>query len=119
MASESALVVQRQLDAYNVKDIDGWLATYHPAAEQFLLHGARLARGHAELRARIAPRFTEPDLHAELLHRTVMGDIVIDHERITRNFPEGRGYIEMLCIYEVSDGLIVKATFAIGEPRVD
>jgi putative hydrolase of HD superfamily len=43
-----------------------------------------------------------------------MGSIVVDHERVTRNFPEGKGTIEMLCVYEVIDGLIARASFAIG-----
>lgn len=110
-----AALVQQQLDAYNAKNVDAWLATYAADAEQYELHGGLLARGHAELRARIVSRFAEPDLHAELLSRLVMGPIVIDHERVTRNFPEGRGQIEMLCIYEVRDGVIGKATFRLGE----
>ena len=48
-----------------------------------------------------------------------MGNVVTDHELVTRNFPEGRGSVEMLCIYEVLDGHIQKATFAMGEKRLD
>ena len=107
-------VIQRQLDAYNAKDIDAWLATYSADAEQFELHGARLASGHAEMRERMAVRFSEPDLHAELLSRQVMGGVVVDHERITRTFPEGKGTVEMLCVYEVANGVITRASFALG-----
>lgn len=107
-------VVQAQLDAYNAKDIDALLATYAPDAEQYALHGERLARGHAEIRPRFLARFKEPDLHAQLLSRTAMGSFVIDLELITRNFPEGRGSVEMLCVYEVRDGLIQKASFSVG-----
>ena len=107
-------VVQRQLEAYNAKDIEAWLSTYNAEAEQYELHGQRLARGHEEMRARMQARFAEPDLHAQLLSRTVMGAVVVDHERITRTFLEGRGTIEMLCIYEVSGSCIKKATFALG-----
>jgi len=116
--SEAEAVVQRQFDAYNAKDVEGWLATYAPDAEQFELHGARLARGHDEIRARIAARFQEPDLHAELLKRVVMGPIVVDHERVTRNYPEGKGTVELLCIYEVRDGRIQRASFAFGTPVI-
>jgi hypothetical protein len=107
-------IVQRQLEAYNARDLPAWLATYAPDAQQFELHGACLAAGHAQMRERMAARFAEPDLHAELLSRVVMGSVVVDHERITRNFPEGKGAIEMLCVYEVVDGLIAKASFALG-----
>ena len=111
-------IVQQQLDAYNAKDIEALLATYAPDAQQYSLHGELLAQGHAQMRPRFLARFAEPDLHARLLSRIVMGHIVTDHELITRNFPEGRGTVEMLCIYEVADGLIQKASFAIGEKRL-
>lgn len=117
MANPEA-VVQQQLDAYNARDLDAWLGTYATDAEQYELHGVRLARGHAEMRERMAQRFAEPDLHAQVLRRIVMGPIVVDHERVTRNFPEGRGTIEMTCVYEVKDGRIVRASFAFGEKRL-
>jgi hypothetical protein len=98
----------QQLDAYNAKDLPSWLATYAPDAEQFELHGERLAAGHGEIGARMQTRFSEPDLHAHLLSRIAMGTVVVDHERITRDFPEGKGTIEMLCLYEVREGLIRK-----------
>jgi putative hydrolase of HD superfamily len=108
-------VVQAQLDAYNARNIEALLAAYAPDAEQFTLHGERLAKGHAEMRRRYLERFSEPDLHARLLTRTVMAGIVVDLELVTRTFPEGRGTLEMLCIYEVVDGRIRRASFAAGE----
>ncbi len=107
-------VVQAQLDAFNNKDIEALMRAYAPDAEQFALHGDRLAKGHDELRPRYIARFAEPDLHARLLSRIVMGNIVTDFEIITRNFPEGVGTLEMLCIYEVKDGRIQRASFAPG-----
>jgi len=107
-------VVQAQLDAFNAKDVDALLRAYAPDAEQFALHGQRLAKGHDELRQRYTLRFTEPDLDARLLSRMVMGNIVTDLELITRNFPEGVGLLEMLCIYEVVHGRIQRASFAPG-----
>ena len=117
--TEAELAVQRQLDAYNAKDMEAWLDTYHEDAEQFELHGARLAGGHKEMRARMQSRFAEPDLHAELLSRTVMGNVVMDYERVTRNFPEGKGTMEMVCLYEVRGPRIAKATFALGPKKID
>ena len=107
-------VVHEQLLAYNAKDIERLLQTYAPDAEQFNLHGELLAKGRDSMRARFALRFQEPDLHARLLSRTVVGNVVVDHECITRNFPEGKGTVEMLCIYEVINGHIQKASFATG-----
>lgn len=111
------LVIQRQLDAYNRRDLDAWLATYAPEAEQHLLHAGLMASGIDAIRARMQRRFADPNLHAKLGSRTVMDNIVVDHEFVTSTFPEGLGCTEMICIYEVHAGLIRKATFAIGQAR--
>lgn len=118
MTTSPLAVVQAQLDAYNAKDLDALMATYAPHARQFVLHGDLLAAGHDQIRPRYAQRFQEPDLHARLLSRTVLGNFVTDLEIVTRNFPEGKGTVEMLCVYEVADGRIVRASFATGETRI-
>ena len=78
-----------------------------------------LASGATQLRERFAARFQEPNLHATLLNRMVMGNVVIDHERVTRTFPEGPGKIELIAIYEVKDGRIARATFIFGPRTLD
>ncbi|WP_454908520.1 nuclear transport factor 2 family protein [Variovorax gossypii] len=117
-SNNAATVVQAQLDAYNARDLEALLRTYAADAALFDLHGERTASGRTELRARFSLRLAEPDLHARLLTRTVMGNVVVDFEIVTRNFPEGSGTMEMLCVYEVRDGHIQKATFAAGEKRI-
>lgn len=112
------VVVQAQLDAFNAKDVEALMRTYAPDAEQFALHGERLAKGHYELRPRYMTRFEEPNLFARLLSRTVVGNIVTDLELITRNFPEGLGTLEMLSIYEVVGGTIQRASFASGAKTI-
>jgi hypothetical protein len=110
-------VVQRQLVAYNNRDLDAWLATFSADAEQFLLHGGLLAKGHEAIRQRMQDRFQDPSLHATLLHRISMENIVVDHELVDRTLPDGRASVEMVCIYEVHAGRIIKATYAIGQAR--
>jgi hypothetical protein len=46
-------IVQRQLDAYNAKDIEAWLATYAPDARQFEHPGKLLASSRVEIRVRM------------------------------------------------------------------
>jgi hypothetical protein len=113
------LVVQRQLDAYNARDIDALLATYAPDARQYEHPGKLLATGAAEMRERMAQRFAEPNLHARLLQRVVMGNIVIDHEEVTRTFPEGAGRVDMVAIYEVAGGQIQSASVQVSNKRLD
>jgi hypothetical protein len=110
-------VVQQQLDAYNARDLEAWLATCKDDAEQYLLHAGLLASGRDAIRKRMVDRFNDEALHAELVSRTVMDNIVVDHEFVTRTLPDGLATIEMICVYEVWAGLIVKATFAIGQAR--
>ena len=45
-------------------------------------------------------------------------DTVIDHETVTRTFPEGPGEIEIAAIYEVKDAKIVGAAFITGAMRL-
>jgi hypothetical protein len=112
-------VVQRQLDAYNAHDIDALLATYAEDAQQFEHPAKLLASGTAQLRERFTLRFAEPNLHAQLLNRIVMGNTVIDHEIVTRTFPEGPGTIELVAIYEVQNGKITKAWFITGAKTLE
>ena len=112
-------VVQRQLDAYNARDVVALLKTYAINAQQFEFPGKLLASGHAEIGSRMAVRFAETNLHAKLLRREVVGHIVIDHEDVTRTFPEGTGRVEMIAIYEVRQGLIQSATVYAGEKLLD
>ena len=110
-------VVQLQLDAYNSRDLEAWLDTYSEDAEQFLLHAGELAKGREAIRKRMKDRFTDGKLHAQLIHRISMENIVVDHELVTRTFPDGLNEIEMICVYEVAAGKIIKATLAIGQAR--
>lgn len=116
---DPATVVQRQLDAYNRKDVDALVDLYAGDAELLEQSGTVLARGSAALRARFAARFQEPNLHAALLHRAVCGSMVVDHERVTRTFPEGPGSIELVMIYEVRGDRIARSWIIPGEVRLD
>lgn len=118
MHTAPATVVQRQLDAYNAHDLETLLATYAEDAQQFEHPDKLMARGQAQLRERFALRFAEPNLHAQLVNRIVMGDLVIDHEIVTRTFPEGPGTLELVAIYEVQHGKIAKAWFILGEKKL-
>ena len=116
--SDPSAVVQRQLDAYNARDIDALLATYAQDARQYEHPGKLAASGADEIRSRMALRFQEPDLHARLLQRVVMGTVVLDHELVTRNFEEGKGTVDLVAIYEVVDGRIASASVQVSNKRL-
>ena len=112
-------VVQRQLDAYNARDVDALLTIYAADAQMFEHPDKLLAKGSAALRERFLARFKEPNLHAELLKRVAMGNMVIDHERVTRTFPDGPGKAELVMIYQVESGKIAKAWVIAGAIKLD
>ena len=106
--------VQSQLDAYNAHDLEALLGVYAGDAQQFEHPAKLLAAGADQIRARFAERFTEPNLHAQLVKRIVVGNVVIDQELVTCMFPEGPGTVELAAIYEVQNGKIAKAWFVFG-----
>ena len=102
-------VVQAQLEAYNAGELDAFMATFHPEAELFSIGNATpRAQGRDAVRAIYADLFARsPDLHSELMHRAILGNRVIDHERITGR--EGGEVLELIMVYEVEDGGIRRA----------
>lgn len=113
-ALDPEATVQAQLDAYNAHDIDAFLATYADDAQLFEHPAKLLASGLAQLRERYTARFKEPNLHAVIPKRIVMGNVVIDHEKIVRTFPEGPGTSEAVAIYEVQGGKIARVWLVMG-----
>lgn len=118
-SSKPEAVVQRQLDAYNARDLEAFVATYAEDAQLFEHPGKLIASGAAQVRERYSLRFQEQNLHAKLIYRIVLGARVMDHERITRTFPKGPGTVETLAIYEVAAGRITQAWFINGPQTVD
>ena len=112
-------IVQAQVEAYNARDIDAFLATYAEDAQLFEHPAKLLATGSVQMRERYAARFKEPHLHAVIVKRIVMGNVVVDHERVTRTFPEGTGVVEAVAIYEVQNGKIAKVWLIVGPKTLD
>lgn len=118
-ASSAEAVVQAQVEAYNARNIDAFLATYADNAELFEFPDKPVAKGSAQLRERYVARFKEEGLHAEIVKRIVVGNTVVDHERVRRMFPEGPGVLEAIAIYQVENGKIAKAWLELGEKKLD
>jgi len=95
------------------------MATYAENARQYEHPATLLASGAAQIRERLVARFKEPNLRALLLNRIVAGNLVIDHERVTRTFSEGTRKLELVAIYEVLDGKIARAWFSYGAKTID
>lgn len=102
------IIVQKQLDAYNARDIEGFLAAYTNDVKLYNFPGALNSDGLDAMREGYGGMFAStPDLHADISNRIVIGNIVIDKEEVTAN-----GYkFSAVAIYEVENGKISKVTF--------
>ena len=117
ISSDIEYPVQRQLDAYNARDIDGFMQWWAEDCHYYEFPDRLLARGVTEIRERHIARFREPNLHGRLLSRTAVGNLVVDREIVTRDFPEGPGVVDVIAIYEIAAGRIGKAWFKMGPPQ--
>ena len=95
----AADVVQRQVDAYNARDLERFAATYAESIAIFRMPAVDPAvSGKARLTEVYRERFRSDHLHAEILARMVLADKFINHERVIgiRDEP-----MEAVAVYEV------------------
>ena len=103
-------LAQRQLNAYNARDIEAFLACYHPDVKVYSYPDQLMYQGKDKMRPGYSGMFENtPNLHCELVNRIVMGNVVVDQERVT-GFSNGR-VIKAAAIYTVVDGLITEVRF--------
>lgn len=112
------LPVQRQLEAYNARDIDAFMHWWAEDCSYYAFPDTLLAQGAEAIRQRHVERFTEPNLFGTLVSRMSVGNVVVDREVVTRTFPEGPGEVDVIAIYEVQGGKIARAWFKSGTPRL-
>ena len=97
-------IVEEQLEAYNARDLERFAATYSDAIRIYRLPATEPAIvGKAQLAETYRKRFSSPTLHADIVNRIVLGNKVIDHERVVGIREHA---VEALAIYEVAGGLI-------------
>ena len=110
---DPAAFAQRQLDAYNARDIERFAREYTDDVRLFRLPDAQsFVVGKAALVAHYRDhRFNRPGLHAELLGRLVFGNKVIDQERVVG---VQAAPMDVAAIYEVTPAGICRAWFVSG-----
>jgi imidazolonepropionase-like amidohydrolase len=101
-------IVQRQVNAYNARNIDAFLATYSDDVEIYDSKGKLIMKGHDQMRKGYEGFFkSTPNLYCEIEDRIVINNKVIDKE----NVRAGERAIHGVAIYEVNGGSITKVTF--------
>lgn len=97
-------VVQKQLDTYNARDIEGFMTVMSRDVQLFEYgQPSPTAQGADAIRRLYAQLFqNSPQLHSNLINRMVIGNKVIDHESIVgRN--GNPAAIELIVIYKVNE----------------
>jgi len=101
-------LAQRQLNAYNFRNIDAFLEPYDEDVEIYQYPDKLLYKGKDIMRDGYAEMFENtPNLHCELLGGIVQGNIVIDQERVQF----GDKIVEAVAIYHVENNKINKVYF--------
>jgi hypothetical protein len=98
-------LIDLQIEAYNARDLERFVATYSTEIEVFRPPAtAPVLSGMHQLEEFYSTqRFCHPGLHAEILGRIAIGNLVADHERVL-GLPGGP--VVLLATYEVTRGLI-------------
>jgi len=101
---------QRQLDAYNARDLERFMKEYTDDVQVYVLPGAEpILSGKAAMAAHYRDkRFNLLELHAEVVARMVFGNKVIDQELVT-GIPGAP--VQAAAIYEVTEQGIAKVWF--------
>jgi hypothetical protein len=103
---------QAQLEAYNRKDLEAFLAVFHEDAAIYNLGSCEpTAQGKEKLREVYGNLFkSSPNLHSNVINRSVVGNKVFDYELITGRANSDEMYY-LMAIYEVVDGKIKNCYF--------
>ncbi len=102
------MLVQRQLNAYNARNVDEFMATYSDSIELYTFPNTLISKGQSGMKERYTKMFAStPNLHCEIKERIVLGNKIIDQEYVRFN----DNYVNAVAVYEVENGKIVKVTF--------
>jgi hypothetical protein len=103
-------LVQRQLNAFNLRTIDAFLETFSDDIELYNYPDHLLSRGKVEMRKSYGALFANsPDLHCEILERTVQGNVIVDKESI--QYDSTRSKVIATATYHIEEGKIRKVYF--------
>jgi len=104
------MLVQKQVNGYNARNIDAFLEPYSEDAELYMFPNQLISKGKEAMRKDYTDMFNRlPDLHCEIKNRIVNGNFIIDQESISGMRKDQK--IEASAVYEIKDGKIIKVYF--------
>lgn len=103
-------LAQAQLDAYNKRDIDAFVAPYAENVKVYKFPNELMYEGKTAMYDMYGRMFARtPDLHCRLVNRIVMGNTVIDQEEVTISKKDPP--MNAIAIYKIKDGKISEVYF--------
>ncbi len=102
-------LVQRQLNAYNARNVEAFLEPYSEDVELYNFPDKLISKGKDAMRKGYEGFFKNtPELHCEIKSRTIQGNYIIDKESVS-GF--GNAKLEATAIYYINNGKIQKVYF--------
>ncbi|MEM6526132.1 MAG: nuclear transport factor 2 family protein [Bacteroidota bacterium] len=110
LAQTAEELAQAQLEAYNNRDLEAFLAPYSDTVKIYNFPNNFLYQGKETMRKNYGGMFERlTDLNCELVNRMVNGNTVIDHERVL--FEKKQPRSEVFALYKVAHGKIQEVYF--------
>lgn len=101
-------IVQRQLNAYNARNINAFMDTYADDIELYDFPSTLIAKGKKSMRKEYEDMFKQvANLYCQIENRIILGNKIIDKEIVRVANQTIRGAV----VYEVEKGKIKKVTF--------
>lgn len=106
----SGELAEKQLLAYNARNLEEFLACYSSDVEVYEFPSVLTYKGKDKMRERYSKRFREAEnLHCTIVNRITMGNYAIDQESV-RGIEVGKE-VSVCAIYYVEKNLISKVWF--------
>ena len=103
-------LAQAQLEAYNNGNLEEFVKPYSEDVEIYLFPNQSYGKGKEWMRENYGKLFNNsPNLHCELVNRIILGDTVIDHEKVSGM--QGIETFEAVAIYKIENNQIRKVYF--------
>jgi imidazolonepropionase-like amidohydrolase len=103
------MLVQEQVNGYNLRNIDAFIAPYSDTVVVYNTNGTVMMRGKEEIRTDYTKYFNKmPEAHCQIVNRMVLGNTIVDQERITSATSKP---LEAIAVYKIEHGKIVTVHF--------
>lgn len=107
-------LAEHQLQGYNERNINKFLEAYSDSVKVYMFPNKLMYTGKDKMKSGYEGMFAStPDLHCTLKSRMILGNTVIDEERVLLS--KSRPLLEAIAIYKVAAGKIQEVYFITKE----